>query len=193
MSEEKAQSLMRSAWTKRRKSFDASASERESALADAREELTTAVALLGEGGSPVSFAHALHLLANVEVDLGHEDRAMSLWKESIDVLRGTDDVLQLAHKIRHLGDLHFRNGRLDEAEAQYDEALAIYREHDVPGSLDFANAVARVAALQEDRGDKRRALSLWTETRDLYAAVDLAAGVEVAEGHVRRLAAKGSQ
>jgi len=191
MSEDKARGLMRSAWTKRRESFDASTGERQSALAEARAELTAAVGLLREDGSRVSYAQAVHLLANVELDLGREDRAMALWNEAIDVLRGTDDILQLAHKVRHLGDLHFRTGRLDEAEAQYEEALAIYREHDGPGSLDFANAVARVAALQEKLGDKGRALSLWRETRDLYAAVDLPAGVEDAEAHIRRLAGTG--
>ena len=71
--------------------------------------------------------------------------------------------------------------------AAYTEALALYREHDGPGSLDFANAASRMAALRESLGAREEALGLWRETRDLYASVDLAAGVREAERHIARL------
>ena len=128
----------------------------------------------------------MHLLANVELDMGHAGRAQSQWEEAIRILRGTDDSLQLAHKVRHLWDLHRHCGRLDDAEACYSEALTLYREHDAPGSLDFANAVSRMADLEERRGNSAQALALWRETRNRYAAVDLAPGVEQAERHIDR-------
>ena len=105
----------------------------------------------------------------------------------VSILRETDAVLQLAHKVRHLGDLHRHCDRLDDAESCYSEALALYREHDGSGSLDYANAVRRMAILKERRGDSVQALALWREARDLYAAVDVASGIEEAERHIARL------
>ncbi len=171
----------------RRASFDVSPAKRRAALTKAREELTTAVSLCRDYGSQVSYAQAVHLLANVELDLGRECEALLLWKEAVSVLRRSDDVLQLAHKVRHLGDLHRQCGRLDEAESCYSEVLALYREHDSPGSLDFANAVRRMADLKERGGDSSEALALWRETRELYAAVGVVPGVEEAERHIERL------
>ena len=187
MANEEALELMRSAWATRRASFDAAPAEKRALMTRAKKDLATAVEMCREGGSPVSHAQAVHLLANVELDMGHEDRARSLWEQAVSILRETDAVLQLAHKVRHLGDLHRHCGRLGDAESCYSEALALYREHDGPGSLDFANAVSRMADLKERRGDSVQALSLWRETRDLYAAVDLAPGVAEAERHMERL------
>ncbi len=187
MANEEALELMRSAWATRRASFDAAPAERLALMTRAKQDLTTAVAMCRDRGSPVSHAQAVHLLANVELDLGHEDRARSLWEEAISILRRTDDVLQLAHKVRHLGDLHRHCGRLDDAEACYSEALTLYREHDGPGSLDFANAVRRMAILKDRQGDPVQSLALWRETRDLYAAVNMAPGIEEAESQIVRL------
>ncbi len=178
---------MQSAWATRRAAFDTGDAEKRELLSRARRELTTAVELCREAGAPVPHAQAVHLLANVELDLGHTGQAGTLWEEAVGILRGTDDALQLAHKVRHLGDLHRRCGRPDEAEACYSEALDLYREHDAPGSLDFANAVSRMADLKERSGASTEALALWQETRDLYAAVDLEQGVELAERHLKRL------
>ena len=188
MGNEEAHELMRSAWAARRASLDAAPAEQLALITQAKQDLASAVAMCRDRGSPVSHAQALHLLANVEHDIGQEDRARSLWEEAITILRDTDDVLQLAHKVRHLGDLHRHCDRLDDAEACYSEALALYREHDSPGSLDFANALRRMAILKERQGDSPRALALWRETRDLYAAVPMAPGVEEAESHIVRLA-----
>ncbi len=187
MANEQAIELMQSAWATRRASFDAAPAEKLVLITQAKRELDTAVAMCRDQGSPVLHAQAVHLLANVELDMGHEDRARSLWEQAISLLRETDAVLQLAHKVRHLGDLHRHCGRLDDAESCYSEALALYREHDAPGSLGFANAVRRMADLKERRGDAVQALALWRETRDLYAAVDMAPGVEEAERHIERL------
>ncbi len=177
---------MRSAWAKRRSSFDATPTDCRSLLAAAKQELTEASELSRSTGG-ATYAQAIHLLANVEVDLDEPGRARRLWEEAIAILRTTDDVLELAHKLRHLGDLHHRAERLAAAAACYDESLLIYREHTGPGSLDFANAVSRAAELQERLGERAEAARLWRETRDLYASVNLPAGVEQAERRLQRL------
>ena len=189
MGNEEAHELMRSAWAARRASFDATPAEQLALMTQAKQDLAAAVAMCRDRGSPVAHAQALHLLANVEHDMGKDDRAQSLWEEAVAILREADDVLQLAHKVRHLGDLHRHCGRLREAETCYDEALALYRAHDKPGSLDFANAVRRLAILREQLGDKDTALALWQETRKLYLAVEMAPGVDESEQHIARLEA----
>ena len=135
MANREAIDLMRSAWVTRRSSFEADPEKQMTLMTKAKDDLLTAVALCRDSGTPVELAQALHLLANVEHDMGKDDRAQSLWEEAVAILREADDVLQLAHKVRHLGDLHRHCGRLSEAETCYDEALALYREHDEPGSL----------------------------------------------------------
>ncbi len=186
MTNEEAHELMQSAWAKRRASFDAAPAEKQALLTQAHHALSTASAMCRDQ-DPVSHAQAVHLLANVEVDLGHEERARSLWEEAVSILRATDDALQLAHKVRHLGDLHRHCGRLGDAEACYFEALMLYRAHDCEESLDFANAVRRMAKLKELQGDPAQALALWHETRDSYAAVGMTPGVEEADNCIERL------
>jgi tetratricopeptide (TPR) repeat protein len=187
MSTEEALELMRSAWAKRRASFDVTPAEKRALLTQAQHALRTAVAMCRDQGSPVSHAEAVHLLANVEIDLGDEERARSLWEEAVRILRTTDDALQLAHKVRHLGDLHRHCGRFGDAEACYGEALTLYRANDGEGSLDYANAVRRVAKLKELQGDRAQALALWRETRACYAGVGMAPGVEEADSSIERL------
>ena len=143
--------------------------------------------MLSDGGPPVSYAHALHLRAHVEMDLGQTLQAQALWEEAVGVLRQSDDALQLAHKVRHLGDLHGHVGRLEEAESHYSEAVALYRQHDVPPSLDFANAVSRMADVKERLGQRDQALTLWRETRERYSALGLSPGVEEADGRIPSL------
>lgn len=179
--------LMESAWAARRASFDATETDRREALTAARGELITAATMLRDHGPPDSYAHALHLRAHVELDLGRLAAAQTLWEEAVAVLRESEDVLALAHKVRHLGDLHRQRGRLGQAEAHYREALGLYRRHDGSSGLDYANAVSRMADLKERLGEDEEALTLWQETRERYAALSISPGVEEAEEHITRL------
>ncbi|NNE70733.1 MAG: tetratricopeptide repeat protein [Rhodothermales bacterium] len=186
MRQRDAHELMRAAWFRRRESFEVDGQERTEMLQQSATELEQAAELSRE--VPVDFAQALHLLANVCIDLGDRDRAETLWIEAISVLETCEAPLQLAHKVRHLGDFRFDGGQLKEAEKLYETALTLYREHASSESLDFANALRRMALLQEKRGDLERARALWSETRELYAAVGLAQGVEEADVHLAQLA-----
>ena len=80
--------------------------------------------------------------------------------------------------MRHVGDHHRRVGRTEAAEACYDEALALYRDHEHPPKLDFANVVRPMAILKEDAGKVEEAKELWQEARDLYAEVNVQEGVD---------------
>ena len=178
--------LMRSAWETRRNYLAASAVEQPTLLAQARQQLQAAVELSRTCGSQAELAQAIHLLANVERDHGANDAALTLWQESVAILRECALPLQLAHKIRHLGDLHAECRRLEEAETCYDEAIALYYDAG-DRSVDCANALRPAAILKERVGKPQEALPLWKLARSLYADAGLDVGVEECERRIRRL------
>ena len=85
------------------------------------------------------------------------------------------------------GDLHRRAGRLDVADACYEEALALQEAHSSPRSLERANLARRVALLREKQGRPTEARTYWRDARAGYAALDIDAGVDEADTHIRRL------
>ena len=91
--------------------------------------------------------------------------------------------MQVAHSVRHLGDV-YRHARRTPSVAT---TKRLPRGEDSPPTLDFANAVRPMAILQADLGRRAEALTLWREARDLYAAVGIADGVEEAERWLERL------
>jgi len=152
--------LMKRAWSTRRKSFPTSGSEKNALIKKARTDLEDAVALCRKNGTPSQLAQAIHLLANVEHDLGHNSTAEALWEEAVTVCRTVGEPLHLAHKIRHLGDLRKYLGRFEQAEACYEEALNLYRTHEDPPKLDFANAICAYAHLMEVTNSPQESLML---------------------------------
>jgi uncharacterized protein len=163
---------------------------REHRLADAREIFAEAVQHYRETGEQNLLARALTGLGQIERDMAREDAALLLYEEAAAIYRSLGDPLRLAHTIRHVGDILRKLGKLDHgklaaAEACYAEALRIYREHAETSPLDLANTLRGFALLRGDNGDEAGAALLWREAGDLYAAVNVQAGVDESE---RRLA-----
>ena len=69
-----------------------------------------------------------------------------------------------------------------------DEALAIYRAHPETQPLDLANAIRSMAVLKQETGDRRRAIALWSEARELYASLQVDAGVKECTARLAMLA-----
>ena len=123
----------------------------------------------------------------MEHDAGRHDDAVGRYEEAVAVARKATDPMLLAHAVRHLADAHRSSGRLTEAEACYDEALALYAAADQPPPLDYANALRPMAILKEALGETEEARHLWQQARSLYATVPIAAGVAECEEHLARL------
>lgn len=187
MGEQAALDMLESAWSDRRRAFDLPDDEQGPALAAVREELERVAGMLRGTERTDHFAHALHLSAHLAMDLGDLAAAEEGWRQAVEVLRSTGEPLQLAHKIRHLGDLEMARGNLDEAARHYSEALALHREHSDQHSLDYANVVRRVAIIAERRAEAAEARARWAEARELYAALGVAEGVSEAEGRIEAL------
>ncbi len=165
----------------------ADGSRRENCLHDAHRDYSEAVVLCRQAGRPRDLARALKGLGQIERDQDRGDAARLLYEEAAAICRGEGDALALAHTIRHLGDIHRDAGRIELAEPCYREALAIYRDHEQTNPLDLANAIRPLAILKDRAGDVDEAIRLWEEARDLYAAVDVGAGVAESSARLARL------
>jgi tetratricopeptide (TPR) repeat protein len=131
-------------------------------------------------------AKALTALGQAERDLQHHDVAIEYYQRAADIYRRSGDALRLAHTIRHVGDILRNTKQLSRAKPCYEEALEIYRANTASPPLDVANALRGCALLDEDLGDHDAAATLWCEARDLYAAVNVQAGVEECESRLKR-------
>jgi tetratricopeptide (TPR) repeat protein len=112
------------------------------------------------------------------------DSALQLYQEAAGLYRAEGDALRLAHTVRHVGDIRQETARPDLAEPCYHEALSLYLNHAETPPLDLANAIRGLAILKSDAGDAAAARALWEEARDLYATLNVDAGVSES---VRRL------
>jgi len=149
--------------------------------ADAKELFCEAVALCREADDRVRLAQALTGVGQIERDLNEVDGARQHYEEAVAIYRTLDDPLGLAYTVRHVGDILRGQGERDVAEPCYAEALGIYRKHEATSLLDLANAIRGYALLKGDGGETAGAAALWREAKELYAAVDVQAGVVESE------------
>jgi tetratricopeptide (TPR) repeat protein len=156
-------------------------------LLDAHRDFLEAVTLSRQADAPHDVVQALKGLGQIERDLGRGEAARPLYEEAVALCRLEDNPLQLAHTVRHLGDIHQEAGRLDLAEPCYREALTIYQGDRRTAPLDLANTLRPFALLHESQGQTKPAIELWTKARDLYAAVNVQAGVDESAEHLTRL------
>lgn len=98
------------------------------------------------------------------------DAPTARYEEAVAVARRSGDPLRLA-----------------EAEACYDEALALYAAKDEPPTLAYANALRPMAILKEAIGQPDEARLLWQRAKALYAAIPVPAGVAECEDNLARL------
>ncbi|MGZ8379060.1 MAG: glyoxalase superfamily protein [Gemmatirosa sp.] len=114
--------------------------------------------------------------------------ARRLYERAVALQRNGDEPLELAHTIRHLGDV-LHDARLPHlAEPHYKEALALYRAHPTDAPLNLANAIRSLAVLKQEIGEGDAARRLWEEASRLYQQVDVREGVAESAGWAARLA-----
>jgi tetratricopeptide (TPR) repeat protein len=119
---------------------------------------------------------------------GRTDEALDLYARAAEHARRQGDVLALAHRLRHLGDIHHDAGRDAEAATLYDEALALYRGRPDTPALDLANLLRPLALQKEKAGARGEAAMLWAEAKSLYEEAGVEAGVRESDRRLARLA-----
>jgi tetratricopeptide (TPR) repeat protein len=139
---------------------------------DARVAFAEVAALCRRHGQHAELAHALTRQAQIERDAGSFDRALAYQLEALAIERTLNNPRNLAHTIRHTGDILQAAGRHGEADPHYREMLELYRARSDIAPLEFANAVRSAAVHNEYLGNFEQARILWLEARERYSALD---------------------
>lgn len=170
---------------------------KEGRLLDAKAAFTQAVQLSRDHAaeSPRKeappLAQALSCLARVERTLREISASLRHYQEAAKLYRERNQPLMLAHTIRHVADILRENGDLTPAAASdYEEALRIYRDHPETEPLDLANTLRGYALFKSATGHPQAAIAFWQEARNLYADVNVQAGVDEAEKQIAALSAR---
>ena len=184
---EEALDLIDRAWRTRYRTMQeppATEAELTRVIQNVRADLATAVEICRRTGAKRELSIALGKLGHVEQDV---EAQVACYEEAVAAARDCGDAMRLAHAVRHLGDVHRRVRRREDARGCYEEALTLYRGEATPPTLDFANAIRPMAILKAEIGEPKAALALWGEAKALYAVVGIEAGVEEAERWIERL------
>lgn len=120
-------------------------------------------------------AHVLH-------ERGEGAQARTLYDEALHRARAAGDPVGLAKALRHISDIDRRAGDPEAALAAAEEAATLYGALGPEHRLDLANALRLTALALEALG--RPSLQAWREAGDLYAELDIAAGLAEAERHL---------
>lgn len=182
--------LMNRAWKARAAAFDSGAGDesvRRELQGPVTNDLSEAVRLLRSEDASHELVHALRRLGHVKQDLGATSDTKDLYEEAVLISRGLGSPALLGHSMRHLGDHYMDVGDVNLAEPLYIEAVGLYRAASDAPVGDFANALRRLAILQEEQGRLDDALKSWEETCDLYAKIGLTEGVEECGEHISKL------
>ena len=97
------------------------------------------------------------------------------------------EILKHAHAIRHQGIELEKDGSFAQAEAKYDEALSLYRQHSSTDDLDYANAVRYSASLKQILGKFAESAELWREATERYKVLDAPDGVVEGEKRLKEI------
>ena len=119
---------------------------------------------------------------------GDRVTAQRLYEEAVALQRGLDDPLELAHTLRHLGDVLHDARQPAFAEPYYLEALALYRAQPSAPPLNLANAIRSHAVLKHEIGEREASRRLWEEAARLYQQANVGEGVAESAGWAARLA-----
>jgi predicted ATPase/DNA-binding SARP family transcriptional activator len=151
----------------------------------ARRLLEESLPVHRQEGNAFMVGHTLGLLGHVALTEGEIDSALALYREVIEVARGTSPWLE-ASTLWRVGVCLALRGELDDAERTLEEAVDLVRQQgdarNIGGSLTSLGGVALM------RGDHERARPLFDESLALFRSMGDAAGISNALGNVAFLA-----
>lgn len=171
---------------------DAAQARREGRLDDAYRDYVQAAATGRATQDRRLLILALQGVGRIECDRRRLEAALGAYQEAAALARPHGDPFLLAHAIRHAGDVLRELGRVAEADAHCNEALAIYRSTPGAPPLDLANAIRSLALVEERLGATGEASRLWDEARQIYASLGVQAGVAESEARLAAIARRRS-
>jgi ATP/maltotriose-dependent transcriptional regulator MalT len=127
--------------------------------ARARSLAEEGLAALTAAGDRKVRSVVIGLLGEVEYADGNLEPGLELMEQSATFAREVDFSWWRAGMLGKLADFEFEQGRLDKAQADAGEALALSR--DLGDRLRAVRGLARLARIAAERGDSQRAGLLW--------------------------------
>ena len=111
----------------------------------------------------------LNVLGSVDMVMGEFDRSAAAFLEALPVERGFfPNDLQLVRTLGGLSSLRMREGKLDEALAEGEEALALSVKNLGEDNTETATLYANVAGIHRRAGHAERALPLIRKAHAIY-------------------------
>ncbi len=141
----------------------------------ARDRLESALGVFRDTGDRVGEAHVLSGLAQLEMEDHRHESALTLLQQAAVICARVRNRRVGAQVMHRLGDLYLAVGRLDEAQAQFEQVLEFARVSGDPVAHVFALAGTGEVAIS--RGEVAPARELLERAKDLAG--------ELGENHVR--------
>lgn len=167
---------------------EANTARREDRFEDAKQKIASALKVVRPLFHTELLTKSLNDLARIERDLGNTSSSIATYEELIQLHEKHGNTLGIAHALRHLGDIHRDEEKIDLADDYYTRALDIYKSSEHRSQVDLANAIRGYALLQEQKGKLKDALKLWKEARMLYENNSIYSGVEECSQRIDKLA-----
>ena len=145
--------------------------------------------LKASGQYPIFLAATANSLANIELDLGHLDDALAMFRIGFEESTRANDFYFGVYTLHGLGRVYVRQGRDDEAAEAFRRALELAERHQHP--LHIANSLTELAAFHFRAGRLDEAESLSEQALELREQNHLMAGavtscLRLGEIHVQR-------
>ena len=166
---------------------EATALRKENQFEEAIEQIHKALELSRTLSDTESVARSLNELAQAEREMGDTAASIDHYRDLLEYERENSRPLGAAHALRHLGNIHQDEGRIDEAEECYSQALEIYRTNHGESKMALANTLRAFALLKNQQDKKQESLSLWKEARIIYEENHVKEGIKECNRWIRRL------
>ena len=127
-----------------------------------------------------SLGRIFHLYAQFESDHDNLSKALEFCQQSLGFYNKTNNSDRIAHSTRHIADLQRAPSKCADSESNYRKAIGIYKADSQTKTGDLANALRGYALVLEKRSKISEAKTAWQETKKLYQACNLQAGVDEA-------------
>ena len=126
---------------------------------DAGPLLEEAEDLSRQVGNDAGLRRVLHLRGQQAQAVGDVERGRELLREAAERSKSVGDMFSAATSVHSLGDLELEAHRLDVAEEEYKEGLALSQQAGADRLVCYC--IAGLAAVVAERGDADRAATLW--------------------------------
>ncbi len=134
-----------------------------------------------------NLGRVFHIYMQFEADHENFEKAMEFSAQSVAYYERSANRDKIAHARRHLADLQYHLKKWNQAEESYRQVIELYRSHSQTSDGDLANALRGFALLLKERGAIEEAKRVWQETKELYQALGIQAGVDEANQNLASL------